>query len=77
MRGSQVQVEEWHCERGDLKVGDVIIVMSTDNPRGRWSLGRIVKVFPGKADKVRVVDVQVGTSILRRTIVKLCPLEHC
>ena len=44
--------KKWRCERDDLKFGDVVIVMSTDNARGRWPLGRIVKVFPGKDDKV-------------------------
>ena len=37
-------------------------MMSTETPRGKWPLGRIVKVFPGKDDRVRVVDVQVGKS---------------
>ena len=63
-------------DRVDLEVGDVVIVRSTDTPRGKWPLGRIVKVFPGKDNKVRVVDVQIGMSVLRRPIVKLCPSEH-
>ena len=51
-------------------------MMSTETPRGKWPLGRVVKVFPGKDDRVRVVDVQVGKSVYRRPIVKLCPLEN-
>ena len=68
--------KKWSSDRVDLKVGDVVIVMSTDTPRGKWPLGRIVKLFPGKGSKVRVVDVQVGRTVFRRPIVKLCPLEH-
>ena len=68
--------KKWRSDRADLKVGDVVIVMATDTPRGKWLLGRIEKVFPGKDNKVRVVDVQVGRSVFRRPIVKLCPLEH-
>ena len=55
----------------------MVIVMSPDTPRGRWPLGRITKVHPGQDGRVRVVDVQVGKSVMRRPVVKLCPLEHC
>lgn len=68
--------KKWRSDQADLKVGDVVIVMSTDTPRGKWPLGRIVKLFPGKDNKVRVVDVQVGRTVLRKPIVKLCPLER-
>ena len=37
----------------------------------------ITKVHPGQDGKVRVVDVQVEKSVMRRPVVKLCPLEHC
>ena len=50
--------------------------MSQDTPRGKWPLGRVVKVFPGKDSRVGAVDVQVGKTVLQRPIVKLCPLEH-
>ena len=69
--------KKWCSDQVDLKVGDVIFVMSPDTPRGKWPLGRVVKVFPGKDSRVRVVDVQVGKTVLWRPIEKLCPLERC
>ena len=69
--------KKWCGDQVDLKVGDVVIVMSLDTPRGKWPLGRIVKVLPRKDSRVRIVDVQVGKTLLRRPIVKLCPLERC
>lgn len=69
--------KKWSRDQVDLKVGDVVVIMSPDTPRGKWPLERIVKVFPGKDSKVRVVEVQVGKTVLRRPIVKLCPLERC
>ena len=69
--------KKWRRDQVDLKVGDVVIVMSSDTPRGKWPLGRIVKAFSGKDSRVRVADVQVGKTVLRRPIVKLCPLERC
>lgn len=68
--------KKWRSDRADLKVGDVVIVRSMDTPRGKWPLGRIVKLFPDKDNKVRVVDVQVGRTVLGRAIVQLCQLEH-
>ena len=68
--------KQWRRDQVDLKVGDVVIVMSPDTSRGKWPLGRVVKVFPGKDNRVCVVDVQVGKTVLRRPIVKLCPLER-
>ena len=61
----------------DLKVGDVVIVMTPDTLRRKWPLGRMLQVFPGKDNKVRVADVQIGKSVIRKPIVKLCPLERC
>ena len=51
--------------------------MSTETLRGKWPLGRVVKVFPGEDERNHVVDVQVGKTVYRRPIAKLCPLEHC
>ena len=50
-------------------------VPSTDIPRGKWPMGRIVQVFPGPDNHVRTADDRVKGSVLRRPIVKLCPLE--
>ena len=69
--------KKWFREQENFQEGDVVIVMSPDTLRGQWPLGRITKVYPGQDGKVRVVDVQVGKSVMRRPAVKLCPLEHC
>ena len=68
--------KKWGSDQADLKVGDVVIVMSTDTPRGKWPLSRILRVFPAKDNTGRVVDVQVGKSVLWRPIVKLCSLQR-
>ena len=68
--------KKWFREQENFQEGDVVIVMSPDTSRGRWPLGHITKVHPGQDGKVRVVDVRVGKRVLRRPVVKLCPLEH-
>ena len=61
---------KWGKERREL-----ILVLSTDIPRRKWPMGRIVQVFPGPDGHIRTADVRVKGSVLRRPIVKLCPIE--
>ncbi|XP_065190901.1 uncharacterized protein LOC135821832 [Sycon ciliatum] len=64
----------WRQAKKSLKVGDVVMWMSPGTPRGQWPLGRIMETFPGKDNKVRVVDVKIGGKILQRAIHHLVPL---
>ena len=65
---------KWMDNQENLKVGDIVLVVSPDTPRGSWPLGRVTQTFPGKDDKVRVVEVKVKDKLLRRPITKLCPI---
>ena len=67
--------KKWHRERRDVHVGEVVLVISPDTPRGNWPLGRVLEVYPGDDGRVRVVKVQVGEGTLTRPVTKLCPLE--
>ena len=66
---------KWTTERPDVAVGDVVLVLSVDNVRGTWPLGRVQAVYPGSDGHNRVADVLIGGKVLRRGINKLCPLE--
>ena len=59
---------KWLPTERDLQVGDVVLVVSPNTPRGHWPLGRITEVFPGKYGHVRVAKVQVGRNELTRPI---------
>lgn len=69
--------KKWHHSKENIEVGDVVLVLSPDLPRGKWPLGQIVNVFPGDDGKVRVVDVKLSSGVMRRPIAKICPLEKC
>ena len=66
---------KWTSEFRDLKVEDVVLVIQPDSPRGRWPLGRIVEVFPGRDGHTRVAKVACGVKTVVRRINKLIPLE--
>lgn len=67
---------KWFHAQRDLQVGEVVLVISPGSPRGHWPLGRILEVYPGKDEHVRVAKVQIGQNTLVRPITKLCPLEY-
>ena len=66
---------KWYRDQRNVRVGDVMLVVSTDTARGKWPLGRVLEVYPGKDGHVRVAKIQVGNGTLMRPVTKLCPLE--
>ena len=72
---SQNARSRWNVEKRDLKVGDVVLAISSDLPRAHWPLGRITEVYQGKDNHVRVAKVQVGQNSLLRPINKLIHLD--
>ena len=58
-----------------IRVGDVVLVIEPNQPRGNWSMGRIEETIKGSDGNVRSAKVRVRGSIYMRPIVKLCPLE--
>lgn len=68
--------KKWNKERRDIKVGEVVLVISPDTSRGNWPLGRVLEVYPGQDGRVRVTKIQVGQGTLVRSVMKLCPLEY-
>ena len=65
---------KWTSENRDLKVDDVVLVIQPDSPRGRWPLGRVTGVYPGRDGHIRVAEVVSGAKTVIRPITKLIPL---
>ena len=65
---------KWTSENWDLKVDDVVLVIQPDSPRGRWPLGRVIEVYPGRDGHTRVAKVVCGDKTVVRPITKLSPL---
>lgn len=70
------QRHKWIHKTGNLAIGDLVLVVDDNSPRGRWSLGRVVNTFPGRDDRVRIAEMKTNTSTLVRPISKLCLLEE-
>ena len=52
------RTEKWTSGSQGIIKGDVVAVLYPDTPRGRWPLGRVTSVFPGKDGLVRSVEVE-------------------
>ena len=65
---------KWRVSQKNLEVGDLVLIKNENLPPLQWKLGKILKTFPGKDNKVRVVEVKTQTGELIRPIAKLCPL---
>ena len=53
-------------------------MIQPDTPRGRWPLGRIAEVYPGRDGHTRVAKVACGVKTVLRPINKLISLRiHC
>ena len=67
--------QKWLRPRPNLSVGDLVLVIGENSPRGRWPKGIVQEVFPDRNGNVRQVTVRTATSVLRRDVRKLCLLE--
>ncbi|XP_048483483.1 uncharacterized protein LOC125489924 [Plutella xylostella] len=58
---------EPHSTGSQPKIGDLVIVCDSNNPRNTWPRGRVTAVHPGKDNIVRVVDITTSNGhVLRR-----------
>ena len=67
--------KKWREAKENLKVGDVVLVVDQNAPRGQWHLGRVEEMFPGQDGQVRVVQVSTRGQKFIRPITRLCPLN--
>ena len=67
--------KKWHIEQQEFKVGDVVLAISTDTPRGQWPLARVVETIQGQDGHVRVLKLLIGKTVITRPISKVCRLE--
>ena len=71
------QRKSWQKERDNVEVGEIVLQLDPNRPRGQWELGVVVEVFRNDKDlKVRRCKIRTGTGALYvRPITGLVPLE--
>ena len=68
---------KWLKIRESLAIGDLVLILNENTPRGLWPLGVVVEVFPSKDGLIRSVKVRTKVTELVRPISKIVFLEGC
>ena len=66
--------KKWIDDVRQLRVGDVVVIIDDQTPRGQWPLGLVTAVFPGPDGIVRSAMVRHRGTELHRPAVKLALL---
>lgn len=67
--------QKWHNIVKPLEVGDIVIIVDDNLPRGSWLKGRIIQINKGKDEAVRSAVVQTKTGIYKRPATKIASLN--
>ena len=74
---------KWQRPTSDLRVGDIVLMVEEDAPRGRWPLAVVEETFPSADGHVRQALVRASNTKAgkpspryKRPIAKLCLLER-
>ena len=62
---------KWNAEKRNVRIDDVVMVADHNAVRGKWTIGRIVHVYPGTDGKIRNVKVKTVDTELTRPITKI------
>ena len=61
---------KWQRKKRQVERDDLVLIVENNVPRGKWNLGRVVEVFPGKDGIVRNVVVKTKNGELKRSVLK-------
>ena len=75
-RPQLIERRKWLSGKANLQPDDVVIIVTSNSPRGHWPLGRIVKPLPGPDGVVRTAIVKTADGEYVRPVAKLCLLER-
>ncbi|XP_060882006.1 uncharacterized protein LOC132953650 [Metopolophium dirhodum] len=65
---------KWTKDSNHVEVGNMVVVKISDTPPLTWPLGRMIEVYPGTDNIVRVAKVRTNQGVFTRPVVKLVPL---
>ena len=62
---------KWWKTKENLAVGDIILLIDFNISRGKWQIGKVIEVFPGKDGKVRSAKIKTSSGIYDRPVTKM------
>ena len=68
---SLVPRKKWRADQRNVQVNDMVMYAEDNSIRGEWTLGKIIKVYPGEDGRTRNVKVKTATGEYRRPVTKI------
>ena len=68
---SLVPFKKWNADRRNVRIDDVVVIEKPNAVRGRWTIGKIIKVFPGKDARIRNVKAKTSTGEYERPVQRI------
>ncbi|XP_025835509.1 uncharacterized protein LOC108741778 [Agrilus planipennis] len=65
---------KWSTGHHSIQDGTIVLIKENNVPSMNWTVGRVVKTYPGADGIVRTVSVKTATSTLKRCVKQLAPL---
>ena len=72
---SLVHRKQWQVRSRNLQVNDVVLVADSITVRGKWSIGRITEVFPGRDGRIRNLKVKTSAGEYSRPMTKVAVIH--
>ena len=66
---------KWTDVRSNLKIGDIVLVLDENTPRGLWPMGLVVRADQSSDGLVRSIQVKTKSTHLVRPVTKIVKLE--
>ena len=70
------QQPKWRQEQRSLQIGDLVLLIEDNVPRGLWPLARVTRVYPGADGRVRSLELRCRQRLMQRPASKVCLLEE-
>ncbi|CAG9133832.1 unnamed protein product [Plutella xylostella] len=62
---------KWRTPIENIKKDDIVVIREDNIPPGRWAIGRVIEIHPGKDNHIRVVTLKTQGNIIKRPVSKL------
>ena len=63
---------KWQRKERQISVGDLVLLVDFNAPRGKWNLALVKDVYPGSDGVVRNVLVKTASGEYKRSVQKCC-----
>jgi hypothetical protein len=69
------RMRKWKIIKPNVEVGELVLELDPNTPKGMWKLAVVEEVFPSKDGLVRKVKIRTASGLYVRPITQLCPLD--